>query len=235
MATPLISFEDAVTASNLDPRQTHAVFYADGAYANRAAVAKACPHAKLYGITVRGQTGTGIFAADSETGDLTVPQTIAWVETQIHLGVKLICVYANESRFLSEGLLSRLEALEKQHGVKVRKWLAHYTGNPTLEFPWVDAEQYADPGPVDRNVALADFFGDAAPVPPKPHGKLKATLELDLATMQWDLTPVGSATGVQWRDEKFAAVEVQVGTGGKIAGKWRKAPLPWNARPLGGS
>jgi hypothetical protein len=79
--------------------------------------------------------------------------------------VKLIVVYANLDRFINGGLLARLEALEKKYGVKIRKWLAHYTGNPVLEYPWVDAEQYADPGPVDHNVALANFFGDEAPAP----------------------------------------------------------------------
>jgi hypothetical protein len=156
----LIDFADAVTASNLDPNQTHAVYYVDGRFANRDAVAAQCPHAKLYGITVFGATGPGIFAADSETGDMTVDEVVAWAEEQIKLGVRLICVYANLSRFLNEGLLARLQALEKKYGVKIRKWLAHYTGNPVLEFPWVDAEQYADPGPIDLNVALANFFGD---------------------------------------------------------------------------
>lgn len=156
----LISFDDAVTASNLNSNQKVAVFYADGHYANRLAVARQCPNAKLYGITVWGQTGPGIFACDSETGDMDVPQTLAWVEEQIHLGVKLICVYANLSRFLNEGLLADIVALERKYGIKVRKWLAHYTGNPVLEYPWVDAEQYADPGPVDHNLALATFFGD---------------------------------------------------------------------------
>jgi hypothetical protein len=163
----LISFEDAVTATNLDPNQTHAVYYADGRFANRDAVARQCPHAKLYGITVTGLlTGPGVFAVDSETGDVPVDRTLAWVEKQIKLGVQPIAVYANLSRWLNEGLLAGVQALEKKYGVRVRKWLAHYTGNPVLEFPWVDAEQYADPGPVDRNVALADFFGDVTPTPP---------------------------------------------------------------------
>lgn len=73
----LISFDDAVTASNLNPNQKVAVFYADGHYANRDAVARQCPNAKLFGITVFGEVGFGIFAADSETGDLDVPQTLA--------------------------------------------------------------------------------------------------------------------------------------------------------------
>jgi len=166
---PLIDFDDAVTGANLDPRQTHAVFYEDGHFANRAAVAQRCPHAKLYGITVTGAiTGHGVFAIDCEAGDASVATALHWVEEQIRLGVKLICVYADEDRWLNQGLLAGVEALERKYGVKVRKWLAHYTGKRALEFPWVDAEQYADPGPVDHNVALANFFGDALPAP-SPH------------------------------------------------------------------
>lgn len=157
---PLIDFQDAVTAANLDPNQKHAVFYADGPFANRTAVAAHCPQAKLYGITTWGQTGQGIFACDSETLDLTVPQTIAWVAEQVRLGVKLICVYANLNRWINEGLLA---ALAKYKG-RIRRWVAHYTNVRQIE-PWADAEQYANPGPIDRNVALANFFGDATPVP----------------------------------------------------------------------
>lgn len=160
----LISFQDAVTAANLDPNQTHAVYYTDGRYANRSAVAARCPNAKLYGITVFGETGVGIFACDSEIGDLDVPQTIAWVNEQIKLGVKLICVYANESRWLNEGLLSQIQAIEKAYGIDIKKWVAHYDNLASIP-SWADAKQYADPGPVDRNVALASFFGDAAPAP----------------------------------------------------------------------
>lgn len=161
----LISFQDAVNASNLNPNQLYAVYYADGRYANRTAVAQRCPHAKLFGITVGGLTGPAIFACDSETGDLDVPSTLRWVETQIRLGVKLITVYANLSRWLSEGLLAGVEALERKYGVKVRKWVADFNNQPVIQ-PWADAEQYADPGPVDLNVALASFFGD---IPPSPH------------------------------------------------------------------
>lgn len=159
----LIDFKDAVTASNLDPAARYAVFYMDGRFANRAAVARRCPHAKLFGITVTGLvTGVGVFAVDSETGDVPVAGTLAWLEKQIRLGVHHvhpICAYANEDRWLNEGLLLGVVALEKKYGVEIEKWDAHYDG--IREIPaWASAKQYADPGPVDLDVALASFFGD---------------------------------------------------------------------------
>jgi hypothetical protein len=179
----LISFEDAVTAANLNPNQLFAVYYADGRFANRWAVAKRCPRAKLYGITVHGLTGKGIFAADCESGDLTVAQALAWTEAQIKLHVDPICVYASLSVWLSQGLLAGIQALEKKYGVKIKKWVAHY--NNVAQIPsWADADQFADPGPVDHNVALANFF---APSPPAhkadaPHGTARAVIAVDLVT-----------------------------------------------------
>jgi hypothetical protein len=123
---PLISFDDAVTAANLNRNQLFAVYYADGRFANRTAVAARCPRAKLYGITVRGLTGKGIFACDCESGDLTVAQALAWTEAQIKLHVDPICVYASLSVWTNQGLLAGVQALEKKYGVKVKKWVAHY-------------------------------------------------------------------------------------------------------------
>jgi hypothetical protein len=180
---PLISFDDAVTAANLNPNQRFAVYYADGRFANHWAVAKRCPRAKLYGITVRGLTGKGIFACDCESGDLTVAQALAWTEAQIKLHVDPICVYASLSVWTNQGLLAGVQALEKKYGVKVKKWVAHY--NNVAQIPsWADADQFADPGPVDHNVALANFF---TPSPPahkadSPHGTARAVIAVDLAT-----------------------------------------------------
>lgn len=166
----LINFEDAVTAANLDPNQAYAVYYEDGAYANRDAVAARCPHAKLFAITVHGATGPGIFCLDSENGDMDTgardvfPQTEAWVAEQVRLNVSPIVVYANEDRWLNLGLLGRLA----HYGNRIERWDANFDGNATLP-SWADAKQYLSGG-VDRNVALAGFFGNATPAPPAdPH------------------------------------------------------------------
>jgi hypothetical protein len=215
----LISFEDAVTGRNLDPNQTHAVYYCDGAFANRTAVAKQCPHAKLYGITVFGRLGKDVFACDCELGDLTVAQAVAWVGAQVRLGVGLICVYANLSRWENEGLLAALA----HYGPRIKRWVAHYDNIPSIP-SWADADQFADPGPVDRNPALANFFGGVVPAF-VPHSKGRARFEgtVDLASGK-----VLSVHGLPGVGVHFAGpsklldihLQVRVGEGG---GSWKAA------------
>lgn len=157
----LISFEDAVTASNLNPDQLYAVFYCDGIYANEAAVRARCPRAKLFAITVFGKTGNGIFACDCETGDLTVAQAIAWVEEQIKLGVELICVYADLDRWENQGLKVALA----HYGSRIKRWVADYDDSAVIPGGY-DAKQYEGgiTSGVDQDVALATFFEGVTPV-----------------------------------------------------------------------
>lgn len=160
-----LAFDDAVTAGNL-PGQKYSVYYEDGRYANYAAVrAKEGPNAKLYGITVRGATGHDIAICDCETGDLTIPETEAWVATQVHLGVALIIVYANEDTWERLGLKAALA----KYGDRIKRWIAHYGVSPVVPAGY-DALQFADPGPVDHNVALPSFFTPwHAPAPTDPN------------------------------------------------------------------
>lgn len=226
MPTPLINFADAVTASNLDPNQTHAVYYADGAYANRTAVANRCPHAKLFGITVGGLTGSSIFACDSETGDLTVPQTEGWVARQIQLGVKLICVYANLNRWENEGLLAALS----KYGHRIKRWVADFDNVPTIP-SWADAKQFADPGPVDRNVALANFFGDDTPAPAVKQASVEVQVSVPMGTTgHLNVLLTYNATTGEWTHHAVPGSPHWSGPGG---GAWRTRPLEWDAPPLG--
>jgi hypothetical protein len=161
--TKLIDFRDAVNAAVLDPAATDAVYYLDGRYANRAAVAARCPHARLHAITVRGATGKHIFACDSENGDLTIPETEAWVAEQVRLDVNPIVVYADEDRWINLGLLDALA----HYGGRIERWDADYDGSPTIP-PWASAKQYAT-GDVDLDAARAAFFtGPPPPPPPDP-------------------------------------------------------------------
>jgi hypothetical protein len=222
----LIDFQDAVTAANLDPKQTHAVFYVDGRFANHSAVASRCPHAKLYGITVTGITGQGVFAVDSETGDLDVPSTIRWVEKQVALGVKLIVVYANLDRWLNLGLKAALD----KYGHRIRRWVADYNDVRAIQ-PWADAEQYAT-GNVDRNVALATFFGDAQPAPPPVHqwsAELQVSVPHGSTGKVRVITTVDLGTG-QWTSRGLPGVAHFSGPGG---GKWRVKGIPLDSKPLG--
>lgn len=155
----LINFKDAVDASVLDPNATHAVYYIDGRYANEAAVRARCPHAKLHAITVMGATGKDIFACDSETGDLTIPQTETWVAEQVRLGAWPIVAYANQDRWLNLGLLTALA----KYGNRIERWDADYDGVAEVP-PWADAKQYASTN-VDFDVARANFFDAPGPSP----------------------------------------------------------------------
>jgi len=159
--TPLISFQDAVTASNLNPNQLYAVYYIDGIFANRARVAARCPKAKLFGITVSGRTGADVFACDCEPGDLSAAEAEAWVAQQVKLGVPLVCVYASLDTWTQRGLLAVLAP----YGHRIKRWVADFNNIPAIP-SWADADQFADPGPVDLNVALANFFEPDLPPPP---------------------------------------------------------------------
>lgn len=220
--TGLISFEDAVTAANLNPNDKYGVYYVDGRFANHWAVRARQPHAKLYGITVFGAVGAGVFACDCENGDLTVPQALAWTLKQIELKVSLICVYASLDTWLNQGLLRGVQALEKKYKIHIKKWVAHYNNIPQIP-NWADADQYADPGPIDRDIALANFFEPQAPVtPPKAnsgHAIFEGTVDLKTGKV---LSVRGlPGIGVHFDGpEKWIDVHVQVKVG-KGGGQWR--------------
>lgn len=217
-ATPLINFEDAVTASNLNPAQRFAVYYADGHYANQKAVRARCPHAALYAITVLGLTGKGIFACDCEEGDMTVAQTVAWVGKQIALNVELVCVYANLDRWTNQGLLTALS----HHGSRIKRWVADYTNVPAIP-AWADAEQFAT-GSVDKDVALANFFKAATPVKPVPKppapkantGTVRFTGSLNLANETYTIHKLLSTGKRQVGQTYKATVEVDVKPGAAV-------------------
>jgi hypothetical protein len=224
--TLLINFKDAVDASALDPAATVAVFYCDGRWPNRVQVAARCPHAKLYAITVLGATGHGIFACDSETGDLPIAQTESWVAEQVAAGVKPIVVYANQDRWLNLGLLAALA----KYGDRIERWDADYDGVAAVP-SWASAKQYVD-GTADLNVARVDFFTGAQPAPPAVHqwsaeiqvavpegstGVLRFHGELVLKTGKWAVA--GLPGVVHWS-----------GPGG---GQWRSRGIELDAPPLG--
>jgi hypothetical protein len=229
----LISFKDAVNASALDPAATHAVFYMDGSFTNFAAVRARCPHAKLYAITTRGATGKGIFALDSENGDVdtgargSFPQTETWVAEQIRLNVSPIVVYANEDRWVNLGLLVRLA----KYGNRIERWDANFDGNTTLP-NWASAKQFQSTN-VDLNVAVADFFGDAAPVP-RPKGTVRFVGSYNQQTGVWKVHGV-PGIGVRFAGVgRQASAELQMQEGKVGGGRWRIRGIPFDSKPLGG-
>jgi hypothetical protein len=222
----LINFRDAVDASVLNPDATDAVFYCDGPCENRDAVAARCPHARLFAITTLGATGHGIFACDSETGDLTVAQTENWVAVQHALGVHPIVPYANQDRWLNLGLLAALA----KYGDSIERWDADYDGIAAVP-SWASAKQYAT-GDVDLDVARADFFTGAEPVPPAVH-QWSAELQVSV--------PEGSSGTLrfhgalvlkdgEWTAGGLPGVVKWSGPGG---GQWRIRGLELDSPPLG--
>jgi hypothetical protein len=211
-------FQDAVTAANLNPNQTHAVYYADGKFANRTAVKARCPKATLYGITVHGLTGPSVAACDCENGDLTPAQAVAWVATQVKLNVPLVIVYADLSTWKG-GLLKSLE----HYGKRIKRWVAHFDGIPEIPAGF-DCKQFSDPGPVDDNVALNDFFVPVTPKPDVPHGHVRFIGTYDIGTRKLVGVHGLPGSGVHftgpenWMD---VDLQIQVGKGG---GHWRAKP-----------
>jgi hypothetical protein len=110
-------------------------------------------------------------AADCEVGDMTVDQCVdIWLPRQIKRGVHRPGIYANLSRWLNEGLLSRLE----RYGDKIRRIVAHYTYQAGIDSAiqkWCDMQQWSDRYAgrnIDANSAKLNFF-DTAPVPHPVH------------------------------------------------------------------
>ena len=211
-------FQDAVTAANLNPAQTHGVYYVDGLFANGAAVRARCPNAVLKGITVHGRTGAEAAFCDCEKGDLTVAQTEAWVAEQIKLNVPLVGVYADVSTWES-GLLAALA----KYGKRIKRWVAHWDGVAQVPAGF-DCKQFSSSQTIDNNVALNDFFVPFTPKPDVPHGKARFEGTVDIATGK--ILGVHGIPGLgvhfagpeKWLD---VHVQVQVGKGG---GHWRGRP-----------
>lgn len=213
-----LTFEDAVTAGNLDPNQKQAVYYIDGVFANRTAVQHQCPKAVLHGITVRGLTGASVFACDCETGDLTPAQAEAWVAEQVKLDVPLVCVYANLSTWQNS-----LTAALAKYGSRVKRWVAHFDGIAQVPAGF-DCKQYQT-GKVDKNIALGSFF--TPPAPPKPvgpHGHARFEGTVDIATGKVIGVHGVPGVGVHFAGaEKWLDVQVQLQVG-KGGGHWRAKP-----------
>lgn len=219
--------EDAVTAANLDPTLEYVFFYANGRYANEAAVRARCPHAELFGITViPGEPGWMI---DCEAEDFDLTQAETMLADELAAGQYRPCVYASLSTWLADGLLYALE----RYGDQIRRAVAWYQDPISYAIPeWADACQNSTNG-VDTWVCLPNFF-DAARPPAGPHGIASVRYDFDLAHGLWIKTEL-PGKAIHWgTEDKRAAVELELTTGGPHAGEWRDRPLPFNSPPLGG-
>jgi hypothetical protein len=214
---------DAVDVGNVPAGADYAGVYVNGHYANEAAMRARFPHAKFLTITVSMDNTAD--ACDCEVGDLTVAEAEEWVRWRLAAGVHRPCVYASQDRWENQGLHAALTP----YGSKIRRWIASYPGSGPNVPPGYDAHQFAS-SEYDASVCLPDFFATSV----TPSGVARALLEVELENLSWKLTPEPGVGETVWRQrEVYASLEVQVGIGGKLAGRWRSRPLPFNAAPLG--
>lgn len=223
----LLTMFDAVTVDNIPTSARYVALYVDGSFNNYDAGRAHCPHADVLTLTV--VPANEAEGCDCEVGDLTVAQAEAWVVERLAAGVYRPVVYANSDRWENQGLLAGLA----KYGSRIRRWVAAFPGTGANVPAGYDAHQYATNG-IDTSVCLSNFFDPPAPAPSAPKGIARLLLECDLADLAWTLTPQKADGEIVWRaEEEYASLEVQLGVGGKLAGKWRKESLPFNAPPLG--
>lgn len=216
MSLIVIRAQDAVTAGNLPTEALFGFYYVDGRFANEAAVRARCPRAKLQSITVFGGDAD---ICDSETGDLDIPRTLAWVERRLAAGAYRPGVYANRDRWENLGLLAALE----KYGQRIKRWQASFDGVAAIP-PGYDAKQFADPGPVDLDICLESFFDTAAPKPvpvvKKPEGHAFVLITIDLAHKTATHRHIHGTASWGSKDETLR-LELDYGLGGKDSGVTR--------------
>lgn len=213
MSLIVVRAQDAVTAANLDPNAQFGFYYVDGRFANEAAVRARCPRARLQSITVFGGDAD---ICDSETGDLTPAQTVAWVEKRLAAGAYRPGVYADKDRWENQGLLAALA----HYGVRIKRWQASFDGVAVIPAGY-DGKQFLDPGPVDLDILDETFFDTEPPKPPAPvklpHGTGRILIDVDLThrTESHHHIPGTASWGTKDETLRF---ELDYVIGGKNAG-----------------
>jgi hypothetical protein len=165
--------------------------YGDGTYDDIASYRAAYPdlakrhHILEYAVHTQDDGD----AADCELGDMTVDETVdVWLPRQFKRGAWRPAIYANKSRWLDEGLRSRLE----HYGNKIRRIVAWYTYRQEIDssiLGWADGQQFSDRFAgrnIDGNVVKDTFFEGAQPPKPRP------TPHYDLFTNEKFHTPWGT-------------------------------------------
>lgn len=206
---------DAVTTANFPLSTKVAACYVDGRFANVAGVRARLPKAHILTISTQGAVADCV---DCESGDLTIPETIAWVDRRVAAGAGLIVVYANLSTW-DGGLMSGLA----HYGNRIKRWLAHPKTAPTIPAGF-DAKQYIWRGDIDISVISKTFLTPWSPPkkPDVPKGKARALVTVDLATQKVTAVRGTPGVGVHFAgSEHWMPVQVALNIG-KGGGKWRK-------------
>lgn len=163
-------FYDDVDVSLL-PAADYYAGYADGIYANIAAIKARFPNAGILTIAVKATDVADCL--DIETGDATIAQAPAWFKLSLAKGVTKPCLYTSVSN------VNDLVATMTAAGIvrtAYRIWSAHYGLGSHICGPTTckettyacDATQFtdtADSKSLDESVALSTFFTDVTPPP----------------------------------------------------------------------
>lgn len=172
----MIQMADSITPENLPGVYAAFLAYVDGHWPTAAKVRAMFPEADLLTLTVTG----GISAADGcdcESGDLTVPQAVAWASARLNGGAWRPVIYANASTMVD--VLAYLPTAKVGRS-RVRLLSAHYgegihvCGPATCKATPVDMDgtQWTDSAAgvggtlIDLSSLNDDFFGAPAPVTP---------------------------------------------------------------------
>lgn len=166
-----VIFFDDVDVSLL-PQADYYAGYADGIFANIAAIHARFPSAGILSIAVKATDVAD--ALDVEAGDAVNSQVVAWFKLSLSKGVTKPCVYTSASN------VNTIVGLFNTAGIprtSYRLWSAHYglgshicgpTTCKATEFA-CDATQFTDTAEgksLDESVALSTFFTAVTPQPP---------------------------------------------------------------------
>ena len=152
---------DSVTPGNLPPGADAYAGYADGRYANVAAIRARFPAARV--LTIAVFAGTDAECADCEPGDMVPLEMPGWVKRQAARGIVRPVVYASISQM--PAVLAALAAGGITRG-EVRLWSAHYGAGEHI-CAGMDGTQWTDQAPgaagtrIDESALLDDFFQEA--------------------------------------------------------------------------
>jgi hypothetical protein len=139
---------DGVTPSRLPPSASMVAGYADGHYANLAAMRARYPHATVVSIAVSWRTRAQVL--DVETGDATPAQAVQWcLHTMAGTANRDLTVYCNTSTWPSVRAAFRAAGVSEP-----QYWVAEYDGVAAIPAGAV-AKQYRNTPGYDVSVVVA--------------------------------------------------------------------------------
>jgi hypothetical protein len=154
--------------------------YADGAYANMAALAGRFPHACHLSIAVNPAHDADCL--DIETGDARPGDAPGWVKRQQARGVARPCLYASVSVMQAQVIpLLKAAGIDRS---AVRLWTAHYAGlhicahdtcgEMGLQADGTQWTSRAFGRDLDQSILLDGFFSPVQPAPEPPEDEMPA-------------------------------------------------------------